>query len=121
MKALLERINLTETRLAQLAKVHRNTLGYGKTKSGNQRNTSPQTLRKVADALVQHAKTIVGEAETLRKEAARRDPNAPEHRRAAVARRSEGEESPPVADRAVNPASKAFMARRPKRKRGDEA
>lgn len=77
MEALLKRVTLTTSRLAKLARVHRNTLAYADAESPNRRNLTPATLRKVASALDTHAAVLTQEAQRLRTEADLRSPPPP--------------------------------------------
>jgi len=70
LEPLMKRIGMSAARLAKLAGVHRNTLGYAVTESDrNRRRISPDTLRKVASGLEKYAAELTTEAQKLRAEA----------------------------------------------------
>jgi transcriptional regulator with XRE-family HTH domain len=76
LEPLMKRLGLSASRLAELSGVHRNTLGYADTTTGNRRRLTPATLRRVADGLDRYARLLTKEAKKLRAEAAAHDPRS---------------------------------------------
>jgi transcriptional regulator with XRE-family HTH domain len=75
----LERVELTQKKLAQMAGIGRRTLNAAKepATSPHRRPASPATLRRIAGALRTHAVTLNREAAKLERDAEKREPSTP--------------------------------------------